>query len=209
MALGAVGTAAMGADGPPTVAPATPDAALAELQQGNQRFVKGEVVQPRRELERLRSLAEGQKPYAAVLGCADSRVPVELVFDEGFGDIFVVRVAGNLATAVEIASLEYGVAVLGVKVIMVVGHSGCGAVKAALDGGAVPGQISTLYQHIVPAIDRNNKDLAVAIQANARYQTRKLRESSTVIADAIKAGTLIVVGGVFDLTSGKVVPVDV
>ncbi len=209
MALGAVGTMATAADAPPAENPKTPDAALAELQSGNQRFVKGEVLQPRRELERLRSLAEEQKPYAAILGCADSRVPVELVFDEGFGDLFVVRVAGNLATAVEIASLEYAVAVLGVKVIMVVGHSGCGAVKAALGGKAVPGQISTLYQHIVPGIDRNNPDLAAAIQANARYQTRKLREGSPVIADAMKNGSMIVVGGVFDLTSGKVVQVDV
>jgi carbonic anhydrase len=211
MMYGAVGALALGrsvrAEEP--APPATPDAALAELRTGNQRFARGEILQPRREIERLRALAGEQKPYAAVLGCADSRVPVEIVFDEGFGDLFVVRVAGNVATAVEIASLEYAVAVLGVKVIMVVGHQNCGAVKAALAGSTVPGQISTLYQHIVPGIDRASADLPAAIRANARYQARKLREGSTVIAAAVKGGTLAVAGGVFDLESGRVVAVDV
>lgn len=188
--------------------PKTPQAALEELRAGNARFAGGEVLQPRRELDRLKQLGEGQKPYAAVLGCADSRVPVELVFDEGFGDIFAVRVAGNLATAIEIASLEYAVAVLGVQVILVLGHANCGAVKAAMAGKAVPGQISTLYQHIVPGIDRS-QDLTAAIAANVQYQARKLRDSSPVIGDSLKAGKLALAGGVFDLASGRVTPVEV
>jgi carbonic anhydrase len=191
------------------ITPTTPDEAVAELASGNARFVKGELLQPRRELDRVRQMAEKQQPYAAVLGCADSRVPIEIVFDEGFGDVFVVRVAGNLATPVEIASLEYGVAVLGVKVVMVLGHDGCGAVKAALDGKAVPGQISTLYQYIVPGIDRAKHDLAAAVRANVQFQARTLRQSSPVLSAAVSAGSLKIVGGVFELMSGRVVPVEV
>jgi carbonic anhydrase len=190
-------------------APTTPDEALAELVQGNARFVNGELLQPHRELERVRQLAAKQEPYAAVLGCADSRVPVEILFDEGFGDVFVVRVAGNLATPVEIASLEYAVAVLGTKVVMVLGHDECGAVKAALEGKPVPGQIDMLYQYIVPAIERGTNDLGAAIRANVRFQARRLRQASPVLAAAVDGGTLKIAGGVFDLASGRVVPVDV
>jgi len=207
-------SAAMGSHGSrsatgPRPAPTTPDEALAELVQGNARFVNGELLQPHRELERVRQLAAKQEPYAAVLGCADSRVPVEILFDEGFGDAFVVRVAGNLATPVEIASLEYAVAVLGTKVVMVLGHDECGAVKAALEGKPVPGQIDMLYQYIVPAIERGTNDLAAAIRANVRFQARRLRQASPVLAAAVDGGTLKIAGGVFDLASGRVVPVDV
>lgn len=208
MALTTMGGQASGAE-PSAPSPTTPDAAVEALAQGNARFVKGEVLQPRRELERLRQLANEQKPDVAILGCADSRVPVELVFDEGFGDLFVVRVAGNVATAVETASLEYAVAVLGVKAVMVLGHESCGAVKAAIAGAAVPGQISTLYQHIVPGIEQAKHDLSTAIRANVQYQARKLRDASPVIGGALKGGTLRLVGGVFDLLSGKVNAVDV
>jgi carbonic anhydrase len=193
------------ADAPP---PTDPKAALAELQAGNARFAAGEVLQPRRELDRLKQLGDGQKPYAAILGCADSRVPTEIVFDEGFGDLFVVRVAGNIATAVEIASLEYAIAVLGVRVLLVLGHGNCGAVKAAMSGAAVPGQISTLFQHIVPGIDRT-KDLSTAIAANVRAQAAKLRDTSPVIGQSLKDGKLVLAGGVFDFGSGRVTPVDV
>jgi carbonic anhydrase len=203
-----MGARAMAAD-PAEPNPVTADAAAEALSQGNARFVKGEVVQPRRELERLRSLASAQAPYVAILSCADSRVPVEIVFDEGFGDLFVVRVAGNVATAVEIASLEYAVAVLGVKAVMVLGHESCGAVQAALAGATVPGQISTLYQHIVPGIDRSKDDLSAAVRANVKYQAQKLRDSSTVISGAVKDGSVKLLGGVFDLKSGKVNTVDV
>lgn len=208
VAVGMLGSRALAAD-PDAAAPATADAAVAELTEGNARFVKGEVLQPRRELERLRSLASAQAPYVAILGCADSRVPVEIVFDEGFGDLFVVRVAGNVATAVEIASLEYAVAVLGVKAVMVLGHESCGAVKAALGGGAAPGQISTLYQHIVPGIDRTNDDLSAAVRSNVQYQARKVRDGSPVIGGAVKDGSVRMLGGVFDLKSGRVNAVDV
>ena len=136
----------------PSGAPPTPAEALERLRTGNARFAAGQPINPQQDLARLREVAAQQRPFAALLGCADSRVPVELVYDQGFGDVFVVRVAGNVATSVEIASLEFGTRVLGATALIVLGHSNCGAVKAALQGGEVPGQISTLYQHIAPAL---------------------------------------------------------
>jgi carbonic anhydrase len=190
--------------------PATPAEALAELTAGNARFASGKVLQPHRELECLRQLADKQQePFAAVLACADSREPVEILFDEGFGDLFVVRVAGNLATPVEIASLEYAVAVLGTKLVMVLGHEQCGAVKAALEGVEVPGRIGALYQYIVPGIDRGTHDLGAAVRANVQFQARTLRQASPVLGAAVAAGKLGIAGGVFELVSGRVIAVDV
>ncbi|MEP6958368.1 MAG: carbonic anhydrase, partial [Nitrospirota bacterium] len=145
-----------------------------------------------------------QEPFAAVLACADSRVPVELVFDQTIGHIFVTRVAGNVVTPEIIATLEYGVVVLGVKVLLVIGHRNCGAVKAAMKADTVPGQISVLYQHLQPAVEHSGGNLDKAIDANARFQAELLRTSSTVIRDAAKAGKLKVEFGVYDLSSGEV-----
>ncbi|MGD9762347.1 MAG: carbonic anhydrase [Candidatus Binatia bacterium] len=184
----------------------TPADALARLRQGNARFAAGAPISPQRDLARLREVIDKQTPFAAVLGCADSRVPVELAYDQGFGDLFVVRVAGNVASAVEIASLEFGARILGAKAIVVLGHSSCGAVKAALAGGKVPGQISTLYTHIAPALDRG-MSVDEATIANVRYQARKLK-SSPLIAQSIDRGELLVNGGVFDIATGRVQPVE-
>jgi carbonic anhydrase len=189
--------------------PQTPDAALQRLLDGNRRFIEGKATAANRDLARLKALAPKQAPFAAFLGCADSRVPVEIVFDVGLGEVFVNRVAGNVVTAEEIASLEFGTLVLGSKVLVVLGHSGCGAVKAALEGGDVPGQISTLYRLIAPGIDRENKDLNVAIESNVRAQARVLRKGSTVLASLIQQGKLKLVGMVFDLESGSARQIEV
>jgi carbonic anhydrase len=185
--------------------PCTADDALARLMAGNGRFVSKTMTSFNDDLAILKqNTVDKQEPFAAVLSCADSRVPVELVFDQTIGHIFVTRVAGNVASAEIIASLEYGVAVLGTKVIMVMGHAGCGAVKAAIGGKAVPGQISTLYRFIRPAIDQAGSDLNAAIRANAVIQARLLRESSPVIAEAIQQSTLRVVASHYDLGTGTV-----
>ena len=184
--------------------PETPDAALQRLLDGNRRFAEGKVMAAGRDLKSLKAVAPKQTPFAAFLGCADSRVPVEIIFDQGFGEVFVARVAGNVVSAEEIASLEFGTLVLGAKVLVVLGHSGCGAVKAALDGGEVPGQISTLYRLIAPGIDRQNKDLDAAIASNVRAQAKVLRTGSTVLGGLLKEGKLKLAGGVFDLSSGRV-----
>jgi carbonic anhydrase len=183
----------------------SPDAALNELMEGNKRFDANQLTSIAHDLAILKeNTIEKQEPFAAVLACADSRVPVELVFDQTIGHIFVTRVAGNLVTPEIIASLEYSVAVLGIKVLLVIGHSNCGAVKAAMKADAVPGQISSLYQHLRPAVAQSGGSLAKAIEANAQIQADLLRTSSTVIRDALKAGTLTVKSGVYDLGSGKV-----
>jgi len=145
-----------------------------------------------------------QEPFAAILSCADSRVPVELIFDQTIGHLFVVRVAGNIVTPEIIASLEYGVAVLGIKALLVLGHANCGAVKAAMKADTVPGQISSLYQHLQPAVEQSGGDLQKAIEANASYQATLLKTSSTVIKEAVKAGTVKIGAGVYDLGTGKV-----
>jgi carbonic anhydrase len=133
--------------------PSSPAEAMTILSQGNERFRAKRLASLQEDLEILRTnTLEQQKPFAAVLSCADSRVPVELLFDQTIGHLFVVRVAGNLATPETIASLEYGAAVLGVKVLIVIGHRNCGAVQATMGAKAAPGQISSLYQYIHPAI---------------------------------------------------------
>ena len=183
----------------------SPDAALKKLIEGNQRAATGKLTSIERDLAILREhTVNKQEPFAAVLSCADSRVPVEMIFDQTIGDIFVTRVAGNVVTPEIIASLEYGVAVLGVETLLVLGHSNCGAVKAAMKAEAVPGQISTLYPHLRQAVQQSGGNLDKAIEANAKIQAELLRTSSTVIREAVGAGKLKVESGVYDLASGKV-----
>jgi carbonic anhydrase len=183
----------------------SPQAAVQELMDGNRRFVEGRMTSFNDDLNILKEkTAEKQEPFAAVLSCADSRVPVELIFDQSIGHVFVTRVAGNIASSELIASLEYGVAVLGTRAIMVLGHSNCGAVKASIDAKAVPGQISGLYRYIRPAVDQAGPSVEAVVKANARIQAALLRGSSPVIADAVKNGHLRVVAAFYDLVTGKV-----
>jgi carbonic anhydrase len=183
----------------------TPDAALTELVDGNKRFVAEKLTSFDHDLAILKQhTADKQEPFAAVLSCADSRVPVELVFDQSIGHIFVTRVAGNVITPEIIGSLEYGAAVLGTKVILVMGHSGCGAVKATMQGKEVPGQISSLFPHIQPGVDQGGQNLEAATKANAKIQATLLREASTVIAGMVKEGKLKVVAGYYALDTGAV-----
>lgn len=186
----------------------SPHEALAELHAGNQRFVAGRSTAPHRDMVRLREVAPKQAPFAAFLGCADSRVPIEIVFDQGFGDVFVTRIAGNVACTENIASLEFAAEVLGAKVLYVLGHTSCGAVAAAATAAPVPGQISALFQHIRPAVRAAAGDVAAAIRENVRLQARTLMEASTVIASRVARGDVLVAGGIFDLSSGEVEPVD-
>jgi len=183
----------------------TGDSALKELMAGNERFIDGRITSFPEDLKILKEKTVAkQEPFAAVLSCADSRVPVEIIFDQSIGHLFVTRVAGNMVTPEIMASMEYGVAVLGVKAILVMGHTNCGAISAAVQGKEVPGQISVLYQHLMPGIRDSHGDVAQAVKTNAMFQARLVRESSTVIAKAVKQDGLRVVGAVYDLPSGKV-----
>lgn len=181
----------------------TPAQALAALEAGNKRFVEGDIMAPNRNMERLKELEGGQAPFAAFLSCADSRVPVEIVFDQGFGDVFICRIAGNIVNTETIGSLEFGTAVLGAKVLYVLGHSSCGAVNATMAGGAVPGVISSLYYRIKPGCEHAGGDLDKAIEDNVKFQVEQLAVSP-VLKDLVAEGKLEIVGGVYDLTSGKV-----
>jgi len=185
---------------------ASPDAAVQMLLDGNRRFVAGRLTSFDEDLAFLKQkTAEKQEPFAAVLSCADSRVPVELVFDQSIGHVFVTRVAGNVATSELIASLEYGAAVLGTKAIVVLGHGSCGAVKATIEAKPVPGQISALYRYIRPAVEQaRGAGVDAVSKANARIQADLLRQSSPVLAGLAAKEQLKVVAAFYDIASGKV-----
>ena len=183
----------------------TSDEALKALMDGNARFTAGRLTSFQEDLILLaQKTAEKQEPFAAILSCADSRVPVEILFDQTIGHIFVVRVAGNVATPEIIASVEYGAAVLGTRLLMVLGHGACGAVTAAIAGKAVPGQISALYAPLRPAVDQAGPDPDGAIRANARIQASILRNASPVIAGLVAQSRVNVAAAYYDLTSGVV-----
>jgi carbonic anhydrase len=205
---GLVASAAIGAALPKRVfaqTALTPEAALQAMLDGNKRFTDHQLTSFDDDLAILKqNTIESQEPFAAVLSCADSRVPVELLFDQSIGHLFVARVAGNIASTDIIASLEYGAAVLGTKVILVLGHSNCGAVKATMAGKAVPGQISALYAPIQPALEEAHGNLEAAIKANAKIQANLLATASPVLAGLIKAGNLKVAAGYYALDTGVV-----
>ena len=182
-----------------------PDQALAALRAGNQRFVRAGMSSPQRGLVcPADRRPPKQKPFAAILSCADSRVPVELLFDQGFGNLFVCRAAGNIATSELIASLEYGVAELGTFVVMVLGHEDCGAVEATMATANAPGQISSLYPYIYPAVARSGGDLVRAIELNVADQVTLLRNASTALKPRAADGRLKIVGAVCSLCDGAV-----
>ena len=185
-----------------------PDDALSELLAGNRRFISGRTNAHRRDLAMLQQTLEKQEPFAAVLSCSDSRVPVEVVFDQTIGQLFVTRVAGNIVTPEIVASLEYAAAVLGTNTILVMGHSRCGAVTAAIQGTVVPGQIGTLFPHIAPAVAAAGPDLDATVRANARIQTARLRRASPLLTAMIEEGTLRIATGHFDIRTGAVTLLD-
>ena len=185
----------------------TPQAALQLLIDGNQRFVNNMRQNPNQTIARVTQVAPSQAPFAAILGCADSRFPAEILFDRGIGDILVCRVAGNVTTPEEKGSLEFGTLVLGAKVLMVVGHENCGAVKAAIAGGELPGQIGSLTKAIKPAVESSKNqagDMVVnAVKQNIKLQASRLKDSP-VISGLIQEGKLLVVGGYYDLDTAAV-----
>lgn len=190
----------------------TPDEALRMLIEGNMRFIRGDATVAKRSVTRLRELESKQTPFASILACSDSRVPLEILFDQGFGDLFVARLAGNIATSAAIGSLEYGTRVLGSKLLMVLGHTGCGAVSATMAMGEVPGQIGSLFPYIHPAAEQvaqrhagqGPPPLDEVIVQNVRYQVEILRRASPVIAGLIRDGNLKVVGAIFHFRTGRV-----
>ena len=193
--------------------PETPEQALDLLVKGNQRYVAHKLISFEEDLNILKAATEEhQEPLAAVLSCADSRVPVELVFDQSIGHVFVVRVAGNVATPDTIASLEYGVAVLGTPLILVLGHDSCGAVDAAIkslkDGTTLPGHLPSLVTGVAPAVNavlqQGGDTLGKAIRQNVIDNVAKLRSATPILSAAVEQNKLKVVGGIYRLKNGRV-----
>jgi carbonic anhydrase len=190
----------------------TADEALARLVQGNARFVRGEARFPTVQKEVLAELSRGQQPYATVLGCSDSRVPPELVFDASFGELFVVRVAGNIISPEIMGTLQYAGLYLRTPLFIVLGHESCGAVQAALAtrrGGAAAAHIALLLDTMRPGLDDVSSELApeaqlaAGVEANVRWSMRQLRETPEGRARAAE-GVVKLVGAVYELETGRV-----
>ncbi|MGW4931229.1 carbonic anhydrase [Agromyces sp. NPDC004153] len=198
----------------------SPAEAWRELRAGNQRFIAGEPRHPRQDVDRRRELAQVQRPLVAIFGCSDSRLSAEIIFDIGLGDAFVVRNAGQVVSDSALGSLEYAVGVLGVPLILVLGHDHCGAVRAAIesqgaDAAPLPPHIASLVGKIVPAVRRvagvepgasievDHIDAAFVGREHLRDTVAEMLERSEVIGDAVAAGTLAVVGANYRLVEGR------
>jgi carbonic anhydrase len=185
----------------------SPDAALQKLIEGNQRFVQHQPQYPDQSALRLKEVAQVQHPFATILSCADSRVPAEIVFDQGIGDIFDVRIAGNIATHEAIGSIEYAVVLLASPLLMVMGHERCGAVTAAVQNESLLGDISTFVKAIKPAVEKVKSQPGDAVEnavvANVQYQIEQLKHSK-LLTEQVRSGKLKIVGGRYDLDTGRV-----
>jgi len=204
----------------PSDRPETPAATWRELRRGNERFIAGEPQHPRQDVDHRTALAHNQRPLVAIFGCSDSRLSAEIIFDVGLGDAFVVRNAGQVISDSVLGSLEYAVGVLGVPLILVLGHDECGAVRAAIesqapDAAPLPAHIARLVDRIVPAVRRvaggepggaiepTDVDAAFVGREHLRDTVAELLESSEMISDAIAAGTLAIVGANYRLVEGR------
>jgi carbonic anhydrase len=184
------------------------DEALAKLMAGNQRYVRHKEQRPDQSLARRQELRAGQHPFAVILGCADSRVSPELLFDQGLGDLFVIRVAGNVVDDAVLGSIEYAVEHLGTRLVMVLGHEKCGAVSAAVEGSIAAGHIKALVAAIQPSVEASRKEPGDRIHncviANARRVARQVRESEPILKDEVEKHGVKVVAADYVLDSGKV-----
>src|SRR5215510_4772692 len=186
----------------------TPDSVIAELKTGNAHHVRHQYQHPHETVTRQRELIAGQHPHAEILSCADSRVPPEIIFDQGLGDLFVVRVAGNIATDTEIGSLEYGAEHLHIPLLVVMGHESCGAVTAAVEAGPPEGHIASLISLIKPAVEKSRgmpgDPVANAVRANVEQVVKQLRSSAPILSELVAHGKLKIVGAVYSVETGAV-----
>ncbi len=179
-----------------------------KLLEGNERYIAGGALHPNQSFEHRLKLVDGQKPIAAILTCADSRVSPEIIFDQGLGDLFVLRVAGNIVNDMFVGSLEYAVEHLGVNLVMVLGHSQCGAVGATIQGGKPPGHIDSLIQAIKPALDRLKKQphdwVNIVAKENVKIGVERLRTEDPILTTRYKESGIEIVGAFYDLKTGRV-----
>ncbi len=183
------------------------------LKEGNERFVSGRLMHPHLDRQRRFNTAKGQNPFVTIIGCSDSRVPIETVFDQGIGDTFIIRVAGNVCDTDQIASIEYGAEHLGTQLVMVLGHEGCGAVTAVVEGAELDGSLPALLDNIEPAVAESRrihprlkgKDLVpFAVRSNVMQAIEDLLTNSPGVHKLADQGKVQVVGAVYELETGKV-----
>ena len=188
--------------------PASGESALQKLLDGNKRYVEAKLSHPDQTAERRAEVAKGQHPFAVIVSCSDSRVPPEIIFDQGLGDLFVIRLAGNILDDAALGSLEYAVEHLGVRHIMVLGHERCGAVDATLKGGEAPGHIGSLVNAIRPAVEKAKNQpgdvLDNAVRTNVTMVVQQLKSSGPILEDLFKKGALTIDGARYDLEDGVV-----
>ena len=186
----------------------TADEALIKLLEGNNRFVEFKQNHPHQNELRLKEISSSQKPFAVIVGCSDSRVPPEIIFDQGMGDLFIIRNAGNVVDDFALASIEYAVEHLDVKLIVVLGHERCGAVDATIKGGHLPGHLNKLIEEIDPAVEKAKKmggDLLTnSVNANAERIARQLSSSEELLKEFVDHKGLKIVTAYYDLDTGKV-----
>ncbi|MCL6462125.1 carbonic anhydrase [Flavobacterium micromati] len=184
------------------------DSALKSLKEGNKRFVEGKSIKPHQDLQRIKEVSSGQKPFAIIIGCSDSRVPNEIIFDQGLGDLFIIRTAGQVSTFASWGSIEFGNAVLGANLIVVMGHTKCGAVAAACQIPDVPGHIVTLINAIKPAAQlaktQKGDEVENAVKINVAMQVQQLENLEPVLTKAVISKNLKIVGAVYNLETGNV-----
>jgi carbonic anhydrase len=220
MTLALLAVPPAGADAPPqtqtrdTQAALTPAAALGLLKAGNERFVAG-TPRDRDELQLVRVTSRGQYPYAAILGCIDSRVPPEIVFDAGIGDVFAARVAGNVLDDEILGSLEFATSIAGARAIVVLGHTECGAAKGACDGVEL-GHLTQTLSHLAPAVHAAKEQVAAphdaanpafvtrVVELNAQLTARAMTERSPILRGLVEQGKLVIVPAVYDVSTGRV-----
>jgi len=181
---------------------------LKKLLDGNKRCVMGKLQNPRQDAKRRKEVSKGQKPFAVIVGCSDSRIPPELIFDQGLGDLFVVRLAGNIVDTLALGSIEYAVEHLGTKLVVVLGHSKCGAVTAAANSPEAPGHVGAIVKAIQPAVKKVQKmpgDLVDnAIRANTSLVVRKIKSSKPILAEMTEKGEIEVIGAYYNIETGAV-----
>ncbi len=184
------------------------DQAMSRLMEGNRRFAAGNQIRPRQTPARRIEVAETQKPFAVILGCSDSRVPPEIIFDQGLGDLFVIRNAGHVVDDSVLGSIEYAVEQLGVHLVMVLGHKNCGAVTAAVQGLEAAAHIASLLKAIQPAVEKVKRQpsalLDNAVRANIIMAVARLRTNQPLLAKLALENKIKIVGAYYDLTSGEV-----
>ncbi len=188
---------------------ADPRIGIKKLIGGNKRFIEGKTIKPRQDMNTIKSLEKGQQPFATIVGCSDSRVPNEMIFDQGLGDLFIIRTAGQVSAAASYGSMEFAVLKLKTKLIVVLGHTECGAVAAAVERPEdVPGHIVTLINEIKPAVAKcahlPGNPVNNAVRQNVIDQVNSLRDLDPILHKKYKNGEILIVGAVYDIHTGKV-----